>query len=133
MKLTITAALPDPLLLPNGAKRGAWYAKAKSRLSGVARQQAHDGALQAMMDAKLTQPRWIRASIRVTFYVKDKRGTKADQDGRISQCKWTLDGIAAAGAVANDRGFVWMSPPIVHRIDPALPRIEVEIEELPHA
>lgn len=74
------------------------------------------------------EPKWQAASVAAVFFVKDKRGTIADADGRISSLKATMDGIADAGVIANDRGFEWKS--IEHRIDKSNPRVEVTITKL---
>lgn len=123
--LVIAVALPDKCLNPNNAKRGAWFHKAKAGAKNTAKQRGHDAALEAMADAGISAPRWARATVRTVFYLRDKRGLDADGDNRLASLKGTLDGIALAGVVENDRGF--RHEPIEHAIDRERPRVEITI------
>lgn len=124
--LTITTSLPHKHLHPNA--RPHWAAKAKA--VKAARWSAYGAALCAMHDLLMPIPHWPRASIRAIFYVKDRRGISADEDGRVASLKAICDGIADAGVVANDRGLTWLSPPVVHLIDKANPRLVLEVSRI---
>ena len=125
--LTITVPIPDKALHPNS--RVHWAQKAKA--TKLSRDRGHAAAVIGMVDVGMNGPRgpkWPAASVRATFYVKDKRGMSADIDGRISSLKATMDGIADAGVVVNDRVLTWRA--VEHRIDKANPRVELTITPL---
>jgi hypothetical protein len=127
--LTIILPIPDKALHPNS--RVHWARKMKAVKQ--ARLWAGAASTLEIIDCfgrPPQPPRWKSASIRATFYVRDKRGLLADQDGRISSLKAYTDGIADAGVIENDRGLTWASPPIEHRIDRDRPRVEIQIEEI---
>ena len=119
MTLTITLPLPDPVLNPNGRKHWRAIAAAKKK----ARENARIHALAAL--GRRTPPRWKEAIWSATFYFKDAR--RRDKDNFISAMKAHRDGVADAGVVENDSGFVLL--PAVFCVDKARPRVEVEIRE----
>lgn len=130
--LLIVVPLPHKALSPNS--RVHWRKLALEKK--FAKTRGHAAANLAIIDSfedrytKMHGPLWKSASIKATFYLKDKRGMKSDQDNRIASLESVLDGIASAGVVENDRGFVWASPPIELRIDASCPRLEVEVAQL---
>ena len=129
-RVVVTVPLMHKALSPNA--RCHWATKA--RAVKLAREHAKASALLFLYDwgrengIRFPPPRWSKAGIRATFYLRDRRGTDADQDNRIASLKATIDGIAEAGVVENDKGLVWASPPIAHAIDAKRPRVEVEVK-----
>lgn len=127
--LKITVAIPDRALHPNGR---AYWAK-KARATRFARYRAADAATMAMLDGGYVfheKPKWARASVQATFYSRTRKGLEADEDGLVASLKPTMDGIADAGVVENDRGFTWMSPPVLREVDKLNPRVEICIIKL---
>lgn len=120
--LKITVPLPDKCLHPNA--RPHWAKKAKATKS--ARWRAYSAAMIAYDEVGWREaPLWPKATIRAVFYVKDRRGVAADEDGRVASLKATCDGLGDAALIENDRGLTWLSPPITHEIDKLRPRVEL--------
>jgi Holliday junction resolvase RusA-like endonuclease len=68
-------------------------------------------------------PRWRTANAQVTFYAPDRR--RRDGDGILASLKATFDGIADAGVIVDDSGFI--HHPVLMEHDPANPRVEIRI------
>jgi Holliday junction resolvase RusA-like endonuclease len=123
--VTITVPLPHKCLQPNRQNRSARFARWKAAEKNKAKGGAYIAALHA---SKSSRPMWAQATVRATFYLKDRRGLNADQDNRIASMKGILDGIAEAGIVANDRGLTWL--PVQHSVDGGNPRLEIIISHV---
>jgi Holliday junction resolvase RusA-like endonuclease len=123
--ITITTSLPHAVLNPNRQKRSGRFARWKAAEKNKAKGGAY---LAAVVASKNTRLMWERATVQVTFYLRDRRGLDADQDNRIASIKGVMDGIAEAGIVANDRGLTWL--PVRHEVDKVNPRLEITITEL---
>ena len=71
------------------------------------------------------------SSIRATWYGRTRNVLRTDTDNLIASLKAHCDGLADAGIVANDRGFVWAADPITRAVDKDNPKVVFEVEELP--
>jgi len=117
-QLTIIVPLPHRSLSPNA--RAHWRtvhsqkkkAKNISRLSAIAAYITYKEA-----------PRWKEATVHVKAYFKDRR-SKWDRDNFIASLKATMDGIAEAGVMENDRGVHWGTVEL-SGIDKEYPRVEL--------
>jgi Holliday junction resolvase RusA-like endonuclease len=119
MTLTIELSLPDRALSPNARK--CWRAVAAAKKAARANAKMH--ALAAL--GRRAAPRWERATWKATFYWPDAR--RRDDDNAAASCKAYRDGIADAGIVVNDNGFITF--PAVFMVDRQRPRVVIEIEE----
>ena len=123
--IRLTLPLPAKSLHPNA--RVHWRPKADA--VRVARVAAKVRALEAVRAAAgdkrpLPQPpRWRTANAQVTFYAPDRR--RRDRDGVLTSLKAAFDGIADAGVIVDDSGFI--HHPVLMEYDPANPRIEIRI------
>ena len=117
--ITITIPIPAKELSPNW--RGHWATKARRKAES--REAASWRSKTFLAVNAERQPRWERASARVTFHWPDKR--RRDPDNAMASLKATWDGIADAGIVANDSG-IWPERP-VFAVDRANPRVEIII------
>jgi Holliday junction resolvase RusA-like endonuclease len=70
-----------------------------------------------------SKPRWENAHVHIVYFFKDER--RRDKDNLLAWLKAAMDGIADAGIVSNDSGFVYM--PVLVTKDPKRPRVEIEI------
>lgn len=131
-RVVVTVPLMHKSLSPNA--RCHWATKA--RAVKLARSHAKASAMLFLYDwgrengGRCLPPRWEKAGIRATFYLRDRRGMDADADNRIASLKAAIDGTADAGVIENDRGLVWASPPIEHAIDAKRPRVVIEVFRL---
>ena len=116
-EVRITLPLPARALSPNA--RQHWAAKAKA-----VKQARATAKMAAIRATRGKPPRWERAEVRTTFYWPDRR--RRDADNAISSCKALLDGIADAGIVLDDVGFI-LHPPAMTK-DALNPRVEVVVE-----
>jgi len=119
--VTITMPLPHKNLSPNA--RVHWSTKHSHR-----KKQRHAASFVAYSSA-LSGAKLERARVQATFYHKDRRNR--DGDNYLAMLKGAFDGIADAGVVANDSGFVHM--PVRFEIDKDNPRVEITIEPMEDA
>jgi crossover junction endodeoxyribonuclease RusA len=96
--ITIELSLPPKEVSPNS--RSHWAVKSRARK--LQREEAYLCAKAACANP----PRWTLAEVESTFYV----ATMGDRDNRIGSLKATLDGLADAGIVDNDRAFIPLPP-----------------------
>jgi len=121
--LSIDLPLPKKELHPNGGSRHHFGKIA--RLKKSVRQTAYYITLAALNRAK--PPQWEDAELTLHFYFGTNRNKgKRDKDNLIAWCKSTLDGVADAGIVANDRCF--RVPTVIEEVDLAHPRLIVTVE-----
>lgn len=118
--ITVTIRLPSRDLSPNG--RCHWARKA--RAVKAYRNAAWAESLIAMTQ-NMPIPRWKRATIEATYYLRDRRGLVSDQDNRISSLKSAVDGLVDAGILADDRGVTWK--PVAVLVDRQRPRVELKV------
>jgi hypothetical protein len=119
VSITIEVSLPARVLNPNVPKKH-WGALARAKKK--ARAAAGFAAIEASGNSR---PMWAAATVEATFHLRDSRGLNADQDNRIASLKATMDGIADAGVILNDRGLTWK--PIQHAVDRKRPRVVIVI------
>jgi len=116
--ITITLPLPPRELSPNA--RVHWAAKAKR--TKAMRERAN-------MEARAAQGRrtrrWERATVRATFYHKDRR--RRDRDNLLASCKAVFDGLADAGVIVDDAGLTHL--PVECEVDKASPRLVITVAE----
>lgn len=120
--LTIVLDLPPDEIHPNARKH--W----SKRVDPVAtsRLYAKLHAINSMNRLGWMQaPRWTEAETRTTFYFSTKRRRDRDNCGAWLKPYW--DGIADAGVIANDSGFIHHPPTLL--IDKDRPRVEIVITE----
>jgi crossover junction endodeoxyribonuclease RusA len=117
---TIELPLPRRTLSPNA--RPHW--RTKARAVKAYRTLAWALAVEALGGKR---PGWPRARARARFFFVDSR--KRDGDNFLASLKSAFDGIADAGAVANDSGLAH-EPPEFH-VDRERPRVEITLEEVP--
>lgn len=99
--ITITVPLPPRAMHPNA--RAHWRAKMAPKK--LQRETAYLAALNATRHLE-RQPFWKLAEVQMTWHVARHN----DSDNLLGWAKGTIDGIADAGVVDNDRGFVFMPP-----------------------
>lgn len=117
MKLVLQLPIPDPVLSPNA--REHWSTKA--RATKAARGRAKLEAIRVL--DRRPKPLWRQARYTATLYTMT--GRRRDPDNFIASLKPSLDGIADAGIVRNDRDL-WPERPRFERTD-RFPRVEIEI------
>ena len=104
--ISIELPLPPKQMHPN--RRAHWRAKMKPKAEQ--RSTARILAVHAIRDSiaglKHSPPHWKMAEVQSTWYLAREN----DPDNLVAWMKGTLDGLADAGIVGNDRGFVLMPP-----------------------
>lgn len=115
--VTITVPIPHRSLSPNA--RAHWRTKAKHKKT------ARLTARIEVRDAVGTGKMWSAASVAVVWFAKTANGLRMDHDNIIGSLKGTIDGIADAGLLADDRGVTWLPPRV--EVDKLNPRIEITI------
>jgi len=120
--IKITVPIPSNKLSPHA--KGHW--RAKSALTKKTREAARLMALVAL-DGR-TPPMWSLTTASMVGYFPSR--CRWDHFNLIGAMKPTLDGIADAGIVENDR---WLRPGTFDfdRIDKANPRIEIILTKMP--
>lgn len=118
--MRIVLQLPPKGLWPND--RVCWQALARARAEY--RHDAHIGALEALGRRK--EPAWPRATIQATFFYRSRR-SRRDPDNCLAALKSAFDALQDAGVLATDRYLTHL--PVLQQVDPAHPRVEIEIEE----
>ena len=119
--MKVILPLPFCELSPNA--RVCW--QAKSRMTKRYRKIAWAEGLSVI--GRRSAPRWKTAIVQATFYLTTSH--KRDRDNLIASLKAALDGLADAGIVANDRGFIPLPP--LQAKDASHPRVELEIQPQP--
>jgi hypothetical protein len=66
--------------------------------------------MAAINDMGVAAPRWLAAKLHAEFHKPGPQAKLADADGLIAHLKATLDGLQDAGVIANDAGFMILSP-----------------------
>jgi crossover junction endodeoxyribonuclease RusA len=123
MKLRIELPWPDKALSPNGRVHWARKAKAVAKHRGFAKL----AAIAAIRSAKW--PSGVREAYAKTRFI-DPSTRRRDRDNHASMCKSYFDGLADAGVVANDCGFVhW---PVTFEVGPVR-CVVIEIEPVSEA
>jgi len=118
-EIRLTVPIPNKALWPNA--RPHWAAKAK------AVRNARAGAwARANIAIDGWPPKWMEAETRTVFYMATKRAV--DRDNAQAAMKSIWDGIADAGVIRNDAGFIHHPPQMLH--DPKNPRVEITIVPL---
>ena len=104
MSITITLPLPPRALHPNARKH--WRAKMKPKKDQ--RLEAYWSARAVISEqvGPLQVLNWKLAEVQSTWYLARRN----DADNLIAWLKATNDGLADAGIVDNDRGFIFMPP-----------------------
>jgi hypothetical protein len=115
--ITIILPLPARKLSPNA--RTHWAEKAK--LTRSARKVAYFAALEALNLRR--PPGWLKARLEVRAFFKTRNFP--DPDNLTASMKSSIDGIADAGIIVNDRAL-WPERP-VFRVDKMNPRVELTI------
>ena len=118
MNHTLTVSIPDKTLSPNA--RSHWGAKA------TAKKNARGEAYIIGLASDLCNQMWEIASTHVVYYHTMNR--RRDADNYLARLKSTFDGLADAGIIRNDSGFVHY--PIVFKIDKENPRVEITIKHI---
>ena len=119
--VTITLPLPHKHLSPNA--RVHWSTKHSHR-----KKQRNIAGVIAN-SSELSRANLARAKVQATFYHTQRRNR--DGDNYLAMLKGAFDGIADAGVVANDSGFVHM--PVRFEIDKDNPRVDITIEPMEDA
>lgn len=117
--IEVSLPIPHRALTPNS--RVHWSIKAKR--TRTARFNALVVGRHALSKARIGKPEWPEAETRVVSYFRDKR--RRDRDNYAASLKAYWDGLADAGIVANDAGFIHHSP--VMDCDRKNPRVEIRI------
>lgn len=118
--ITITLPIPAAALSPNA--RRLWHQKCGPVRD--ARLAAKLLAIDAMNRMKMwVAPKWEWAEVQATFYYPTNR--RRDSDNSAACLKSSLDGIADAGIVENDSGFIHHPPVLL--VDKVNPRVELTI------
>lgn len=104
MILEIEIPIPPRHTQPNA--RAHWRTKAKA-----AKLQRYDAGMCAkttLVLQKIPPPHWKEATIRAVFYRPGSNDRRADADNLVAWLKASVDGIADAGIIANDRDLTWL-------------------------
>lgn len=121
-RLTLQLPIPPPALRSNGGFGNAFVFRDAFR---KAKAVAVAEAKRVLADAGMEPPSWKRARYwLVLYHVKPMR---LDPDNLVASCKAYIDGMAAAGLIANDKDL-WPERPRAERVA-RMPRIEITIEE----
>lgn len=121
--ITITLPLPSDALSPNARKH--WSRKVGP--TKLARELAKLESLNAMNRMGLiASPRWKHAATQIRAWFPTSRNR--DADNLLASCKAVFDGMADAGIVINDSGFVHNSPQMAVSKDD--PRMEIDVWEI---
>lgn len=116
--IVVTVPLPSANLSPN--KRVHWATKARD--ARYHREFAKLRACKALLHYD-KKPQWKMAVVSCEAFFDVNR--KRDGDNFIAAMKSTFDGLADAGIVENDSGFIHMPP--VFSLDRQKPRVEITI------
>lgn len=122
--ITIIVAVPTRTLCANGRVHWGTLSAAKKQ----ARNSAKIHAIEAVMAVSDDAPNWKKATVSVKAFFRDKR-SKWDRDNFIGSLKATLDGIADAGVIENDRGVSWGDVDL-SGIDKTNPRVELTFQAI---
>ncbi len=114
--MAIDLPLPSDKLQPNSRP----HFMAKSRATKKAREDAYTVA----SNAKPSSCPWKSATVRCVFTFRNKRSR--DKDNLLAWLKAYFDGIASAGVVVNDSGFVHL-PVEETKPDAMHPGVRIEI------
>jgi crossover junction endodeoxyribonuclease RusA len=118
--LLVTLPLPPSALSPNA--RVHWRKKADA----VKEYRAAAKVAARLALWRDVAPRWDRATVQATFYLRRRRNL--DGDNALAWIKAGIDGLADAGVVANDSGFTHL--PVRVEIDRERPRVELLVTPL---
>lgn len=80
-------------------------------------------AERATRSVVIGEPRWPRASVKVTFYFRDNR--RRDEDNAIASLKSAFDGVVEAGLIADDSHKNLVRLPVDFLVDREDPRVEL--------
>ena len=115
--ITIILPIPARKLSPNA--RVHWAEKAK--LTRAARKAAYFAALEALNLRK--PPGWSKARLDVKAFFKTRNFP--DPDNLTASMKSSIDGIADAGIILDDKSL-WPERPVFEK-DASNPRVELTI------
>lgn len=116
--VTVTIPVPHRSLSPNA--RAYWAVKAKHKQNA-----RHTAQILTLKETKCSIHNWPTASVAVVWFARTASGLRMDHDNIIGSLKGTIDGIADAGLLADDRGVTWLPPRV--EVDKLNPRIEITI------
>lgn len=102
---SISIELPMPPQATHPNARPHWAVKAKA----VAKQREDAATMASVVLRGKGPPLWERVTIQATFYKPGKQAKLADQDGLISWCKASVDGLQGT-VIKNDSGVTWLPP-----------------------
>lgn len=118
-QIVITVPLPAKSLNPNA--RPHW--SQKSRDAKFHRSVAKMEACKALVKYD-KKPLWKQAVVSCEAFYPTSR--ERDGDNFIASMKSTFDGLADAGIIENDSGFIHM-PPVFSSARTSFPRVEITI------
>jgi Holliday junction resolvase RusA-like endonuclease len=116
-QIKITLPLPHHGLRPNTEEQRAWI---KSSLILESRKRAKQVALKAIEQSNHTFP-WHESILQPIWF--NRTNNQLDRDNILTSLKSSIDGIAEAGLIKNDRDLFPL--PAVRKIDPDNPRVEL--------
>jgi Holliday junction resolvase RusA-like endonuclease len=120
--LTITLPIPFQVQSPNNTPH--W--SKKSGPVATSRLLAKLAATDIMNRMNVwNPPRWKEAETMAVFYYETNRRRDRDNSGASLKAYW--DGIADAGVVENDSGFIHHPPELL--VDKERPRVELTLRE----
>ncbi len=116
---TITLSLPPNVLSPNSGRHGSWRPRAKAKKA-----YRYVAKIETLWITDDYEPRWPAATVRATFYFKDRR--RRDKDNFNAMLKPAWDGLVDAGLLADDDQLTHL--PTVFELDKENPRVELRVE-----
>lgn len=85
-------------------------------------------AFYATKSVVIGEPRWHRASVKITFYFRDNR--RRDEDNAIASLKAAFDGVVEAGLIVDDSHKNLVRLPVEFLVDKEDPRVELVFRKL---
>lgn len=122
-QIIVTIPIPPRGTRANASHGGHWGPKA--RATKKQRQDAGYAALEVIRHRR-DLVFFVKATVLPKFFFKDKRAYDASNLG--TWLKASLDGLADAGIVANDRDFTLL--PAEMLVDPLYQRVDLVITEI---
>lgn len=105
--LTIVVPIPPKATHPNNRPFTAMGARAKAAAAKRQREDACIAALAEMNEpGRPYKPRWKNVTVQATFHRQGRQAKLMDLDNSIAWLKNSIDGLADAGVIENDRGVV---------------------------
>jgi len=147
LTLTVNNDRPGHQLVPSVDKRGNVIVKAGKlvthwepalhsnarvhwRVAQEVKKKDHAAIDLAALESHSPRPRWKRAAVTVTLYVRTNG--RRDDDGTYGTIKGVLDGLVHSGIIADDSKSVIGTPTLVTIVDKARAySYTVEVREVP--